>query len=341
MSDLLAPIDQTEVIEFGSGMSPEAVEFALHSKGKGTRIAYRKAWHAYVAWCEARSLMPLSGNPKQISDYLAKRAYGAGLSASSIGIAAAAIKQAYLQAEVPLAWDNPQLTMVISGIRNKLGIRPARQSAPITADVLARMVATRQSADTILGARDRAMLVIGYHGALRRSEIVALDISDVTIHPGKGVVVLIRRSKADQEGAGAEVPLAAIPDNPDCCPIVAVERWMEWRRRVGNEGALFCRATRHGRLLSDRLEDEVVSRLVKDAAAAAGLPADEYSSHGMRRGLLTDAAHNGAQLSKMMDHARQKTPRVTLGYIAAAGHWDGNVSALAFRNSNSKAETDA
>jgi site-specific recombinase XerD len=340
MSDLLVPIGQTEIVEPEVHLSQEAAEFAVYSKGEGTRVAYRKAWRAYVTWCQAQSLVPLACSPGQIGSYLARRA-NSGLSASSIGIAAAAIKEAYRLARVPLAWDDPDISMVLDGIRRRLGTRPVRQSAAITTDVLAAMVATRQSPDTMLGARDRAMLVLGYHSAMRRSELVALDLSDVTIDPGKGVVLRVRRSKADQEGVGAEVALGAIPDNPECCPIVTLERWLKFRRPVGSEGPLFCAATRHGYLVSDRLSDKAVSRLVKDAAEAAGLPADEYTSHGFRRGLLTDAANNGAQLKRMMDHARQKTPRVTLGYIARAERWKDNVSAQAFRNSSPKVETDA
>jgi hypothetical protein len=165
MFDLSSPLDQALIVEPSTRLAPEAVEFAAHANGEGTRIAYPKAWHAYASWCKAQSLVPLAGNPTQIGSYLAFRAHG-GLSASSIGIAAAAIKMAHNMARVTVAWDDPDLARVLAGIRRQIGTRPVRQSAAVTTDKLALMLATRQSPDTILGARDRAMLVIGYHGAL-------------------------------------------------------------------------------------------------------------------------------------------------------------------------------
>jgi site-specific recombinase XerD len=345
MYDLLAPQNEPAVVEPKSQLSTRAAFYAAHSMGDGTRAAYGKAWRAYVAWCEAQSLVPLSGNPRQIANYLTARA-DLGLSASSIGIAAAAIKEAHRLDRVSLDWDDPDLSMVREGVRRRLGTRARRQSAPATHDVLARLLDTRQGPETFLGARDRAMLVIGFHGALRRSELVALDMSDVAVDPGKGVVLTIRRSKTDQDGAGRVLALAANPANPECCPIVALERWLKWRRRVGDEGALFT-ATRHGYLTSDRLVDKVVARLVKDAAECAGLDPQMYSAHCLRSGFATEAAKAGVSLDSLMRQTRHTTPEMAMSYIRVAERWDHNASVAVVAklsqasNSSSKGPTDA
>jgi site-specific recombinase XerD len=344
MSDLLVPQNEPAIVEPKSQLSTRAAFYAARSKGDGTRAAYRQAWRAYVAWCEAQSLEPLSGNPQQIANYLTTRA-DRGWAVSSIGIAAAAIKEAHRLAPVSLDWEHPELIRVRKGVRREIGIRPRRQSAPATHDVLVRLLETRQGPESILGARDRAMLVIGFHGALRRSEIVALDMSDVAIDPGKGVVLTIRRSKTDQDGAGRVLALSANPANPECCPIVVLERWLKWRRRADENGPLFCAATRHGYLVSDRLNDKGVARLIKDAAECAGLDPQMYSAHCLRSGFATEAAKAGVSLNSLMQQTRHTTPEVAMSYIRIAEKWDHNASvavvAKLSQASNSKGPTDA
>jgi site-specific recombinase XerC len=142
-------------------------------------------------------------------------------------------------------------------------------------------------------ARDRAMLLLGFGAALRRSELVGLSIGDVTAVPGRGLRVLVRRSKTDQQGRGQKVAVWANPAEPAFCPAAALEAWLAHRhqaadlRETDSEAVraarpLFCGVTKAGRLTGAALSDKAVVRLIKQAATAAGLNPARFSGHSLR-----------------------------------------------------------
>jgi integrase len=148
--------------------------------------------------------------------------------------------------------------------------------------------------------------------AARRSELVALDVADLEECP-EGLRVTIRRSKTDQEGAGAVV---AVCRGSIACPVAAVK---EWLAAAGiTEGPVFRRVNRGGRLLPGRLRAQSVGLIVKAYAARLGLDADAFSGHSLRSGFLTSAAARGASLFKMMDVSRHKSIDVLRGYVRDA-----------------------
>ena len=185
--------------------------------------------------------------------------------------------------------------MTLEGVVRSRGVRPTRQAAPAVPDVLRAMLAALPAPDTPLGLRDRAMLLLGFGAALRRSELVALTLGDVQRVPGRGLTVLVRRSKTDQHGRGQHVAIWANPADPLTCPDAALARWLGVREIAPDVaqcfGAeprdarpLFCGLSKAGRLSGAALSDKAVARLVKRAAAAAGLDAERYSGHSLRAG---------------------------------------------------------
>src|SRR2546428_4417356 len=156
--------------------------------------------------------------------------------------------------------------------------------APVVVDELRRMVDALPG--STLGVRDRALLLLGFAGAFRRSELVGLDVDDLRV-TAAGLVATIRRSRTDQEGAGRDVgiPRGA---NAETCPVRAAQRWLEARTIDGP--ALFCRIDRHGRQHAGRLGDRAVARIVQRTARAAGLDPGSYAGHSLRSGLATSAA---------------------------------------------------
>jgi hypothetical protein len=140
--------------------------------------------------------------------------------------------------------------------------------------VLRLMVGQRPAPDKPLGARDRAMLLVGFGAALRRSELAALTIGDVETVPDRGLRLLVRRSKTDQHGQGQAIAVWANPSEPGFCPLSALARWMQQRRTAPDldwtasassraERPLFCAVTKSGRLTGEKLSDKAVARLVK------------------------------------------------------------------------------
>jgi len=268
---------------------------------------------------------------------------------STLRIDLAAIRTAHLLAGVPLDGRDPRLAMVVEGITRGRGTRPAKQAAPAVPDVLRLLLAACAPAGDALGARDRAMLLLGFGAALRRSELVALQLGDVEPVPGRGLRLLVRRSKTDQHGRGEEVAIWANPAEPPLCPAVTLDAWLGRRTQTrdldgpGTETArrerpLFCAVTKSGRPTGAALSDKAVARLVKGAAARAGLDPERYSGHSLRAGLATAAADAGAALPDLMRQTRHKSTQVALAYLRPADLWRNNVTKRVFANSKAVKE---
>jgi len=162
------------------------------------------------------------------------------------------------------------------------------------------------------GLRDRALLLLGFAGAFRRSELVALDVADLA-ETESGLLVTIRRSKTDQEGEGVTI---AIARGDVTCPAHALREWLD---AAGIEkGPIFRSINRAGRVSGERLTDRSVANIVKDYAGRAGFDPSSFSGHSLRSGFLTSAAAKGASIFKMMDVSRHKSVDTLRGYVRDA-----------------------
>jgi site-specific recombinase XerD len=162
------------------------------------------------------------------------------------------------------------------------------------------------------GLRDCALLLLGFAGAFRRSELVALDVADLRFCDG-GLLVTIRRSKTDQEGLGATI---AIVPGWTACPIRAVSAWITAAKI--SDGPLFRPVTRTGKISNRQLSGRAVAEIVKKYARCAGLKAADFSGHSLRSGFVTSAAARGASIFKMMDVSRHKSVDTLRGYVRDA-----------------------
>lgn len=168
--------------------------------------------------------------------------------------------------------------------------------------------------------RDRALLLVGFAGAMRRSELVALDLSDLDFCT-EGVRITIRRSKTDQAGATQQI---AIPfgSRPETCPVEALRRWLSYSGI--SEGSLFRRIRGKQGVTADRLDAASVGIILKQRAEAAGLPGDRFSAHSLRSGLLSSAAANGASIWSLMDQSRHKSVQTVRAYVKSANLFEKN-----------------
>jgi integrase len=194
------------------------------------------------------------------------------------------------------------------GIRRSLGTAP-RKKAPATAE---RIVSMAVAADgDMKGLRDRALLLIGFAGAFRRSELVALNIEDLE-ESDLGFKVTIRHSKTDQEGAGQTI---AIVRGSVACPVVALKAWLA---AAGIATGPIFRSVRKDGTVAGRLPAQSVADIVKAYAERIGLDPALFSGHSMRSGFLTSAAKRGASIFKMMDQSRHKSVETLRGYVRDA-----------------------
>jgi integrase len=221
----------------------------------------------------------------------------------------ASIRYAHKLAGHPSPTGSEAVKTTLQGIRRTLPATP-RRKAPATADKVVAMATTTGSGAK--GLRDRALLLLGFAGAFRRSELVALDLSDLQFCDG-GLRVKIRQSKTDQDGQGTTI---AIVPGTFACPVAATRDWIRHARLAS--GPLFRPISKTGRVLRRRLSDRAVANIVKASAGRIGLRAEEFSGHSLRAGFLTSAARRGASIFKMMDVSRHKSVETLRGYVRDA-----------------------
>jgi len=259
-------------------------------KSASTRRAYAGDWADFQRWCDASVLASLPASPATAARYLAQLA-DSGLKASTIARRVAAIRYAHKAAGLEPPTNAEGVKAVMRGIRRSKGARPNRKK-PATAELLAQAIALLP--DTLRGLRDRAVLLIGFAAARRRSEIVSLNVEDVEFRR-KGIVIEIRRSKTDQEGRGQLVP---VPRGRALKPVAALEAWLAAARIEA--GPIFREIDRHGRVGAAALSDRSVARIVKAAFAPLGLDVADFSGHSLRAGFVTSALEAGIDPLKIM-----------------------------------------
>ena len=258
---------------------------------------------SFAAWCEGVGRGALPASAETCAVYFAALA-DAGLKVSTIQRRAAAISYAHRLAGEATPLGLEAVKAVLRGVRRVRGVAAAAK-APLTADLVARVV--RKLPDSLAGRRDRALIVLGFAAALRRSELVGLDISDVSRN-GDGVFLHIRRSKTDQDGRGAEI---AVPSGVKLKPVETLDAWLAASGIVS--GPLFRSVDRHGRVGAKALSAQSVALIVKRAAKAANLDPKLFAGHSVRSGFVTSALASGADMFKIMDvtrHRRVETLRV-------------------------------
>jgi site-specific recombinase XerD len=282
--------------------------YAEAERAAATRAAYASDWHQFAIWCHTRAATPLPAHAGIVAAYLSHLAQS-GLRASSIGRKAAAISHRHKLAGHEPPTNREGVKAVLRGIRRTNGA--AREGkAPATADILTAML--RLCLPTLAGSRDRALLALGFAGAFRRSELVALEVADLTEAPD-GLRIRIRRSKTDQEAEGAEI---AIPRGYRLRPVEALQAWLAAAEI--SDGPLFRPVLKGGRIQREPLSAFSAAQIVKRYAERAGLDPAAYAGHSLRSGFLTSAAESGASIVKMIEVSRHKSVDVLRGYVRRA-----------------------
>ncbi len=282
-----------------------AWNYRQNEKSAGTRRAYGSDFRIFVGWCEARGVLHLPAEPETVATFIAAEA-DAGTRPSTIGRRLAAIRYAHRLAGQPTPTDAEIVGVTMRGIRRTVGTTKVKK-APATAEVVVDMLS--HIPDTLTGKRDRALLLLGFACALRRSELVALQVSDLDRVPG-GLRVTIRRSKTDQEGQGKTIGV------PAGGKLLVAEQVATWLQAAGiAAGPIFRPINRHGQVLPAALADTSVAAIVKAYAGRAGLDPTTFAGHSLRRGFLTSAAHHGATLAKMKAVSLHKSVDTLMGYV--------------------------
>jgi len=302
-----------------AGLAAAAAGYALGSKAVATRRAYRSDWAHFTRWCSAMQQQALPCEPTTLALYLT--AHAPTLSVATLQRRLASISQAHQAEGLPSPVRVPPVPKVWAGIV-RAHHRPPTRKAPLVVEAMRACL--DQLDDTSRGRRDRCLLLLAWGGALRRSEVVALQTTDCRV-VAEGLVLTVRRSKTDQVGAGRQIGLP-YGRRADYCPVRAYEAWAP---ALGlRERPLFAAISDGGRLSARALTDKQVARLVKRVASAAGLEGD-YSGHSLRAGFATAAAAAGASERAIMAQTGHRSLLIARGYIRPASLFLDNAAAIA------------
>ena len=277
-----------------------------------TLRAYATDLANYQAWCAANGLVAMPAMAEVVGAYLA--AAGEGYALPTLRRRVAAIARACGIAGHPLDTKHPAIRETLRGIGRKHGT-PARRSAALTTPDVRKLA--RACGATLAGARDRALFLLGFAGALRRSELVGLDVQSVT-WTQDGFVLLIARSKTDAAGEGARIAITP-GKSPETCPVAALQDWLA--RASITSGPLFRKVNRGGAVEGARLTAGAVRDILLKRAAQAGIQnnwAEPVSPHGLRAGFVTTAYRNGVPDEEIMEHTRHRSLATMRTYVRRA-----------------------
>ncbi|MVA27262.1 site-specific integrase (plasmid) [Agrobacterium vitis] len=319
-----------------ASLADRARDYVAAASSANTRKAYASDWKHFSAWCRRLNLAPLPPDPQTVGLYITACASGETVGTPTLGTPALGTSKPGAKANAvstverrlsSLSWNYAQrglmldrkdrhIATVMAGIRNSHARPPVQKEAVLAEDIIA-MIETLDRG-TLRGLRDRAMLLIGYAGGLRRSEIVGLDIKADQTEDGrgwieifdKGMLVTLRGKTGWREveiGRGS---------SDTTCPVVAVQTWITFARLA--HGPLFRRVTGQGKSVGpERLNDKEVARLVKRTAMAAGVRGDlseierafKFSGHSLRAGLASSAEVDERYIQKQLGHASAEMTR--------------------------------
>jgi len=278
------------------------------ARALSTLRAYQHDWQQFRLWCERHALVALPATPPTLILYSTDLTKNEQRKWNTLQRRLAAVSQLHQQAGFDSPTRSWAVKQFLAGLRREIGVAPQRKR-PVLADDLREILT--ELPDSLLGKRDRALLLLGFTGAFRRSELVALDVEDLE-ETRDGLVVRVRRSKTDQEGEGRVV---GIPQGREqaTCPLWALASWKAAAHL--ESGPLFRVMNRHGHVLPKRLSGEGVAIVVKRYVEALGFDPAAFAGHSLRAGLATSAAAAGKSERAIMSQTGHRSLTILRRYI--------------------------
>jgi integrase len=294
--------------------------YAGRSKSEATIRAYAAGWRDFLRFCEQRGVSALPAPDSTVAAYLAHMA-DRQAKAATIARRLVVISQAHKAADLPTPTTSSLVSRTHAGIRRSIGTAQLGKAPALIEDLKGML---EKLPNTRVGLRDRALLLLGFAGAFRRSERVSLDVSDLEFTRA-GLIVTLRKSKTDQEGKSR---LLGIPygSSEQTCPVRSVQAWLESARI--SKGPVFRSLDRFHRVQPCRLSDKAVALVVKRRAKAVGLDPARYAGHSLRAGLATSAAAAGASERMIMSQTGHRSADMVRRYIREGSLFQSNPAGM-------------
>jgi site-specific recombinase XerD len=319
-------------------LGKRARSYAEAAKAANTRRAYRSDWQTFEAWCASRNVTALPAYPNTVLAYLVEHA--GKVRVSTLQRRLSAIREAHLYRGIKLDTSSAAFRDVWRGIRRTHAV-PANKKAPLLTARLRRAIATLPG--TLAGRRDRAMLLIGFGAALRRSELAGLEVAQREGAAGwieetpDGLAVHLGATKTDQTGEGDVI---GIPygTNVETCPVRSYKAWLAVSGI--KTGPAFRAIDRHGHMAASAISGKAVATIVKRAVVAGEISGGAtvaeatatsagFAGHSLRAGLATSAAANDAPGHAIQRQLRHKRFDTTQGYIRGGELFKKNAAGMA------------
>lgn len=303
------------------GLLERAAGYAAQSRAPATLRSYAAGWRHFVAWCDAARVAALPAASSTVAAYLT--AHAERLAVPTLRRRLTIIAFCHQAAAHPIPTTAPEVRQVWRGIA-RTHDRPPRQVEPAVTPTLRAMVATCD--DSLLGRRDRALLLVGFAGyGLRRSELVAVTLADVTEVP-EGLEIRVRRVRRVRGVPTATEDVVPIPyGRIPTCPVRAWQAWLAAARIT--DGPAFRAVDRYGNISATPLADKTVARVVKRAAARAGLDPAVFSGHSLRAGLAVTAEALGVARELIMEQGGWRSESTMRSYARRGALWRDVVAA--------------
>lgn len=279
---------------------------------KSTLKAYKSDYTHFKGWCQENGFEAKRPTPEIVAAYLA--GCGEGYTLSTLRRRVAAIRYFCDTPNYKLDTRARIVRETLRGIARNHG-EPSRRAAALTIDEVRRLCDVCDN--TLSGQRDRALFLVGFAGALRRSELVRIEVEDVE-WTSTGMILLLTRSKTDKEGRGAEISISA-GTHEATCPVRALKQWI---KAAGiRSGPVFRKIHSSGSLLKRQMTPDAVRQILLKRAAMTGLKGTRrqpISPHGLRAGFVTTAYRNGVRDEEIMEHTRHRSYETMRRYIRRA-----------------------
>ncbi len=291
---------QNELAEVRAEDRARYAKNVLDSMASETQRAYRSRLSKFAAWCQDQGRVAMPATPATVAAYMAALE-DEGKSAATIAQVIAAIAKAHHLAGEDNPCANDEVKSARRAANRRIGVAPHQKGA-VTLPVLHTIIQGIEGT-TLKDKRDKALLLVGFAGAFRRSELAGLRVSDLrkeSAPDGRAVIVVtVRQSKTDQEGHGMEKAIfAAAGKDKAFCPVKALRDWISAAGLTGDD-PLFQSLIKGGKLSGSALTGHAVARIIQDRGDAAGVEL-ELSGHSLRRGFVTSAVEKGASERSIM-----------------------------------------
>lgn len=280
-------------------VSPQVQQYLQASLSENTRRAYSNDLAHFVHWGGR-----IPATPECVASYLAVHANQ--LSYATLSRRVVAIGKAHILRSFASPAHTGLVKATLHGIRRTNGSAQRRVAPALLHDVRSMVTGLRG----MKGMRDKALLLVGFAGALRRSELVSIRVENICLVK-EGLIIRLLRGKTDQVGQGRDTPIPFMRGR--YCPVKAVKDWLAYSGIT--EGNLFRRVNRYGQVMAQGLSAQSVALIVKQRAESVGLDARHYSGHSLRAGLVTSAAKCGVSEWKICRQTGHKSEAVMQRYI--------------------------